>query len=133
MTPNDRDDPQPPEPDTSDISVTKAPISHEDIEVLRQEPARLAQFLEEYSTQLNSIEVKKLSLAVTKEDNRHREEIGRQRITFAILGVILTVVLSSLLYSGITKDNDMPKTIINMLLAAIGGGGAVVLARRHED
>ncbi|EKU99903.1 hypothetical protein Lepto7375DRAFT_1989 [Leptolyngbya sp. PCC 7375] len=131
MTPNDRD-PQPPEPDSSDISLTKASISREDIEVLSREPALLAQFLTKHNTQLNSIEIEKLSLAVTKEDNRHREEIGRQRITFAILGMILTVVLSSLLYSGITKDNDMPKTIINMLLAAIGGGGAVVLARRHE-
>ena len=133
MTPSNSEQ-YPPAPDASGINVTEVSISPEHINALVQEPELLAQFLSEYNTQLNSIEAKKLTLAATKEGNRHNEEIGRQRITFAILGGILIVVLSSFLYSGLTKDKDMPKEVINMFLAAIGGGGAaVVLVRRRDD
>lgn len=58
-----------------------------------------------------------------RENNRHAEARRGEDTKRIALGVILVVVVSTLVYAGITKDGALAKDILTLLFVGFGGIG----------
>lgn len=66
------------------------------------------------------------NIEIDRENNRHREEAGRQYLGFASLVSVVVIVLSAFTYAGMTRDNSLSEKVIDTMIGVLGGGGAAV-------
>ncbi|NEQ53606.1 MAG: hypothetical protein F6K11_26310 [Leptolyngbya sp. SIO3F4] len=124
--------PEPPEPDNIPGAALSrlSPSQYQDL--LRQVgPDKLLEIAENYSIRIDERETERLKLESKKEDHRHEEEMGRQRLAITGLIIAVIIVISSFFYSGITEDKSISEKVLNILLGVLGGGGAVTVLTKN--
>lgn len=113
----------PPAPDCPGIISSNLSESESSFNGLsKQEQSRLIILSERY-----------VVVESARENNRHREEKGRQNLALASLIAFVVIVLSAFAYSGMTKDQILSEKVINTMLGVFGGGGAAVAFVRKQS
>jgi hypothetical protein len=124
----------PPRPDTPNIILSQISSSESSMaDLAKYDPGRLIGIAEEHNRQLGDYFKRRNDFDHKREENRHKEEKGRQSIVFASLGVVVAIVVSAFLYSGLTKDNKLSEKVLDSLLGVLGGSGAAALVIKRKS
>ncbi len=93
-------------------------------------PEQLIAFLEKYNDE--QAEITKI-----REENRHQEVITREnnkvKLQLSIIASAFSIVISCLIYAGVTEDSALTDKIITALLAAGTGAGGVTLFKKQDN